>query len=42
MPKSDKPDLFNLYLQLSADELVWEFGGAEHFAPDEIDFLCGF
>lgn len=39
MHKSDKPDLFSLYLQLPADELVWEFGGASLFAPDELDFL---
>jgi hypothetical protein len=37
--KPDSPDLFNLYLQLPSDELVWEFGGADRFTPDEIDFL---
>jgi hypothetical protein len=39
VPKRNKPDLFNLYLQLPADELAWEFGGVGYFAPDEIDFL---
>jgi hypothetical protein len=37
--KSDPANLFDLYLQLPTDELVWEFGGADQIAPDEIDFL---
>lgn len=35
----DQPDSFNLYLQLPADELVWEIGRIEHLAPDEVTFL---
>jgi hypothetical protein len=39
MSKLHQPDFFNLYLQLPADELVWEFGRTDHLAPDEIRFL---
>jgi len=34
-----RPDFFNLYLQLPRDELVWEFSGWHRLAPDEIGFL---
>jgi hypothetical protein len=35
----DQPDWFNSYLQLPTDELVWELGRLDYFAPDEIGFL---
>lgn len=39
MPELDQADLFDLHLQLPADELVWEFDGIDYLAPDEIAFL---
>jgi hypothetical protein len=39
MHKFRQPNYFNLYLQLPATELEWEFDGSDHFTPDEIGFL---
>jgi hypothetical protein len=39
MHRFHQPDLFSLYLQLPADELVWELGRVDHLAPDEVSFL---
>ena len=39
MPKHYDTDLFDLYLQLPTDDLVWEFGDVRHTVSDELDFL---
>lgn len=34
-----RPDSFNAHLQLSTEELSWEFGSVVNLAPDEIAYL---
>jgi hypothetical protein len=39
MHKLRQSDYFNLYLQLPATELEWEFDGSDRLTPDELGFL---
>lgn len=39
MPQSECYDRFNEYLQLPTDELYWEIGYSEYFAPTDLGYL---
>jgi len=39
MYEFNRPDPFNLYLQLPTDELVWELDRIDYLPPDEVGFL---
>lgn len=39
VPRTNRTDWFDLYLQLPTGELEWELARGSHFAPEDLDYL---
>ena len=39
MQSSSQVDLFSLYLQLPEADLIWEISAADHFSPDNLEYV---